>query len=70
MDELETVLSRDRYSNEPLEDINNDYPDDVEKLEKASNNQKPENDFKFSKSEFPDKLNFVIKKTITLRIFQ
>ena len=54
LNEIETLISRDRYNNAFIEDLKTIFPDDTETLEEPLKIVS-EVDLKILKSEFPDK---------------
>ena len=57
-----SVIVKKIAEGRPIEDLKNDYPNEIEKLEEALLNYNGENDLKLLKTEFSDKWKHLTKK--------
>ena len=52
--EIKTLVKEDKYKNDAIKDLKEEYPDKFEKLEEALLKSVVEHDLRFWKTEFPD----------------
>ena len=60
--EIKVLIKKDRYNNDSIRDLKENYPDKIKKLGDALINCFGENDLKLLKTDFPDKWKFLTKK--------
>ena len=49
INEKETLISRDRYDDDSIEELERSFPDEIQKREESLKIHRPENDLKFFK---------------------
>ena len=62
VNEIKLLIKEARYNNDFIRDLKKDYPDKSKNVEEALLNYICENDHRFLKIEFPDKLKYLTKK--------
>ena len=62
MNEIKMSVTEDKYINDSIKELKNDYPDKIKELEEALLDYMGENDLKILKTGFPNKWNNLTKK--------
>ena len=62
VNKIKIVTKEDKYSNDSIEYLKKDFPDEIKKLEEASNSYISESDLKFLKTEFTDEWKYLNRK--------
>ena len=61
VNEIKMLNRKDKYKNDSIEDLRQDYPDKINELEEALLDYMGENDLKILKTGFPDKWRYLTK---------
>ena len=62
VNKIKILFTEDRYKNDSIKDLKNDYPDEINDLEESLLDYMGENDLKILKTGIPDKWKFLTKK--------
>ena len=62
VNEINLLITEDKYKNDSIKDIKKDYPKEIKELEEALFDYMGENDLKILKTGFPDKWKYLTKK--------